>query len=760
MNKAITDGLVLMPPAFSQGLSLWSRADGEPGQASYAGQANAAYVPSDQDFAGCMELLKQETTQKLRCFQSIPFQPGLYLRVTARIKAISGTFPTVRIAAWAGDAKGKAVSVPLTGPEVTLKSYGQVVEVTAIIGSGNRKGVDMVWGTAPVYSHLGLDLTGPNGGVVRIDDIVVEDVTSVFLRDMLGMVDVRDYGALGDGVTDDRAAFLAADAATNGQRLFVSPGTYYIASHLTLNSRVRFEGMLKMPDAMRLACTHNFDLDTYAAAFGGEYQGFRKALQALFHFTNHVSLDLSGRIVDIPEPVDVAALSGLANFEQRRVLTNGQLNAVQSASWTTGVVTSVATYSTSNPYRLTDVANVASIAVGSHVRGPGIPREIYVKSVDVGAGTVELNLPPGATVGTRTLTFSRFKYMLDFSGFSKFSKFEITDVEMQCNGYCSAIMLQPAGTIFRLAHSVINKPLDRGITSIGTGCQGLILDENQFLSNEQAVNAGDRTSIALNINANDVKLRDNRVVRFAHFVVAHGSGHIFIGNHFFQGDGETSVRRAGVVMTEMNCKTLFTGNYVDNCFLEWTNEHDVAPEFASEFSYGGLTITGNIFMASGVLPSFRWLVVTPRGAGHFINGLSVMGNAFRTVNAAVDRVDMADETYATLNHSRFRNTVFLSNTFNGVTQATFSPVTVEHAQNTASATWTVDSGGFLPFGGYARNVTAVIAKGAITDSSGRTQLPAPWTEAEQGSAKTAVNLRWMQAVKGVAQVTLRCDNPT
>ena len=101
MNKAITEGLVLMPPAFSAGLNLWSRDDGLSGQGSYLAQSNAAYVPSDQDFGGCLELTKTLSTMKLRCFQSIPFEPGLYLRVTAKVKAVSGPLPMVRIAGWA-----------------------------------------------------------------------------------------------------------------------------------------------------------------------------------------------------------------------------------------------------------------------------------------------------------------------------------------------------------------------------------------------------------------------------------------------------------------------------------------------------------------------------------------------------------------------------------------------------------------------------------------------------------------------------------
>jgi hypothetical protein len=31
MNKVITDGLALMPPAFASGLSVWSRTDGTAG---------------------------------------------------------------------------------------------------------------------------------------------------------------------------------------------------------------------------------------------------------------------------------------------------------------------------------------------------------------------------------------------------------------------------------------------------------------------------------------------------------------------------------------------------------------------------------------------------------------------------------------------------------------------------------------------------------------------------------------------------------
>ncbi|MEY4983368.1 MAG: hypothetical protein RIR62_1634 [Pseudomonadota bacterium] len=761
MNKAITDGLVLMPPPFSAGLALWSREDGIAGQGSWAGQPNAAFVPADQDFGGCLEIQKAATVTKVRCFQQIPFQPGLYLRVTARVKAVSGAFPSVRIAGFAAASNGSNVTTAQqVGPSVTLNSYGTPVTVTAIVGSGFRQGCDMVWGAQPVYGHFGIDLTGPNGGVVRIDDITIEDVTSVFLRTMMDWVDVRDYGARGDGVTDDTAAFLAADAAAGARLLVVSKGTYRIANHLTLNAKVRFEGSLSVPDDRRIVFMRNFDLDTYTDAFGSEAAGFRKALQALFQFNDHVTFDMSGRRVDLTAPIDVAALAGLTSFSNRRSLSNGLLNAVEGPGWSNVTATSVATYATAQPTRLTAVANVANVPVGARVSGTGVGREVYVRSKNVGAGTIELSQPLFGAAGTRTFTFERYQYLLDFSGFDTLQRFELDSLEFGCNGNASGVMLARDGLIFQIENCVFNRPKDRGITSTGLGCAGLFVDKCQFWSNEQPIPAQNRTTIALNINANDAKIRDNRVVRFAHFAVIAGAGHIVNGNHFFQGDDQTpGARRAGMIFTATHARTTFNANYVDNCFLEFSNEHDAVPQFDTGFSFSGVTIADNIFFATNVGTSFRWLVVTPRGAGHFLNGLTVTGNTFRTVNGAIDRVEGVDTSFADLDYGRFRNVVFLGNTYHGITAQTASPVTFQHNQASAAETWVVDGGGFMPFRSWARNVVSVVPDGFVTNSANVAQYAAPASFPEQGATRSLVNLRWPTAVRGRVNVTLRCDNP-
>ena len=263
MNKAITDGLVLMPPAFEAGLDVYSSGDGTPGSDTYENASNGAFITADQDFAGALEMLKTQSTQRLRYMGQTPLLPGCYLRITAKVKAISGSFPTVRIAGFPAFGNGTLVSgMSEFGPEIVLSNYGEVVEVSAIVGVGARGGVDMVWGTEPVYGHFGIDLTGPNGGTIRVDDLIIEDVTSVFVRDIISAVDVVDYGAVGDGSTDNTTAFEAANAAAAGRTVHIPAGVYRLNNSVTFDSFTRFEGTVTMPIEAVLLLRRNFDLPT------------------------------------------------------------------------------------------------------------------------------------------------------------------------------------------------------------------------------------------------------------------------------------------------------------------------------------------------------------------------------------------------------------------------------------------------------------------------------------------------------------------
>jgi hypothetical protein len=762
MNKAITDGLQLMPPPYANGLDVWSREDGTPGTATYDGAADAAFVQADQDFAGCLELQKTEGTQRLRWSGETPILPGCYLRISARVKAVAGNLPDVRIASWAGGAGGvEIVGLTTTGPVTSLTTYGQIVEVSAIVGTGVRTGVDMQWTPDALYGHFGLDLTGPNGGVVRIDDLIIEDITSVFHRKMMDWVDVKDFGAIGDGVTDDSAAFEAADSAANGRQVLVSEGIHFLADGVTFENAVRFEGSVQMPDDKRLILRKNFDLPTYVDAFEDEVLAFKKAFQALLNFSDHESLDLGGRRIELSEPIDMqAALNTTDIYEIRRVIRNGQFNVLPGPAWDTEEHTSTADYDAGNPLRLSNVANVANIPVGSLVEGSGVGREVYVRAKNIGAGTIDLSLPLYAPAATQSYTFKRFKYVLDFSGFAKLSKFTLTDIEFQCQGAASGVLLAPEGNTFHLKDCFVTKPRFRGVTSIGLGCQDLQIDRCHFTSDEQTVPATDRESIGFNVNANDAKIRDNRFQRMGTTMVLHGNGHIIVGNHWFQGDNVTDGPRvAGCVFTETNVKSLITGNYIDNSFIEWTNEHDATPDFGTEFSFGGLTVTGNIFTVNDAAAWFSWIVIKPYGTGHFIQGLSVTGNAFKSINGQTDRVEQVDDSFASLDFSRTRNVEFSGNTFNSIGQNTINPVTLEFNQPSVAGSWVLDVSGYLPFGGWSREVTAVVAEGPIENVGSQPVFAMPYVTTLEGANNNLVRLTWPEPVSGRVHVTARVDRP-
>ncbi|MCO6383545.1 glycosyl hydrolase family 28-related protein [Oceanicola sp. 502str15] len=762
MNKAITDGIVFMPPPFAGGLDVWSKEDGTPGSATYDGDPNAALVPSDADFGGCVELIKTTGTQKLRYMGETPVFPGCYLRVTARLKAVAGNLPAVRIAAWAGGAGSAHVTgLDETGPSVSLTSYGEVVEVSAIIGTANRTGVNMPWTPEVLYAHVGLDLTGPNGGSIRIDDLVVEDITSAFLRDMMDWVDVRDFGAVGDGLADDAAAFNAADDAAAGRAVLVPEGTYYLGSTLTIDNPIRFVGTVTMPDDKRLSLKKNFDLPTYIEAFGNEVVAFKKAIQSLFNFNDHDSLDMGGRKIDLTEPIDIkAAVDNQDSFLIRRVIRNGQFQASTSSAWDDTTVTSQASYDPGNSKTLTGVSNVANIEVGSLVTGAGVGREVYVKSRNIGAQTVTLSKSLYGAAGTQNFTFTRFKYMLDFSGMVNMDKFVFSDIEFQCSSKASAIMLPQDGLNFHIRDCFITSPKDRGITSIGGACQGMQLDRCQFLSKEGSEDVQDRTTIAVNINSNDAKIRDCRAVRFLHFLVLGGSNYIIQANHWFQGDSvNQGLRSAGIVFTSVNVSSTLNANYVDNSFIEWTNEHDATPDYNSGYSFGALSVQNNIFFSTNAASWFSFFVIKPFGAGHFIHGLTVTGNMFKTVNGAIDRVENVDESYAGFDYGRFRNIQFHSNTYNGVNQMTVSPVMLQFDQATAASTWTLNFGDYMPFGGRIRNVESVVAENSIDTSGGGKLWSMPYVRVERGATQQEVDLEWESACTGRVQVTGRVDNP-
>ncbi|MEM7296341.1 MAG: glycosyl hydrolase family 28-related protein, partial [Pseudomonadota bacterium] len=304
MNKALTDDIQLQPPSYSEGLSVWSSGDGTPGSSTWANASNGVFVPADQDFGAALEIQKVQPLTTIRYMGQTPITPGCFLKVTARVKVLTGNLPEIRISAYPAASNGSQVSgLPTNANPTLITSYGEVTEVSAIVATSTRSGVDLAWTSAVSYGHFGVDINGPSATIIRVDDIQIEDVTTAFMGDVLSRVDVRDYGAVGDGITDDRDAFNTADNEANGRELIVPEGTYLIGSSVTIDNPITFVGTLTMPAEAQLTLRKNFNVPDYVSAFGDEVEGFKKAFQALMDFSDFEGLDMQGLKVDLYEPV-------------------------------------------------------------------------------------------------------------------------------------------------------------------------------------------------------------------------------------------------------------------------------------------------------------------------------------------------------------------------------------------------------------------------------------------------------------------------
>lgn len=151
-------------------------------------------------------------------------------------------------------------------------------------------------------------------------------------------------------------------------------------------------------------------------------------------------------------------------------------------------------------------------------------------------------------------------------------------------------------------------------------------------------------------------------------------------------------------------------------------------------------------------------MVKPHGIGHFLSGVTITGNRFRTINGTIDRAERVDTSFADLDYTRMKNITFSANSVHSVSRQVSNPLRIKHAQITEAQTWVIDPDGQLPFGAWARTVDAVVADGKIRNAAGEQQFVMPYTTVQNGANSDQVHLLWPQAVRGDATVTVRIDN--
>ncbi len=153
----------------------------------------------------------------------------------------------------------------------TTKGNARLITGNTVCDIGTRSNGNTWWQSRDFSDftvHYDLEFN-PLGGNVRLGGTTGETFgqtlgsrAGTILRTFRNRIDdqfnVRDYGALGDGTTNDRTAIAAADAAATaaGAVLIFPAGTYLISTSLTLTSCCVFMGgMLTIPAAQTVSFT-------------------------------------------------------------------------------------------------------------------------------------------------------------------------------------------------------------------------------------------------------------------------------------------------------------------------------------------------------------------------------------------------------------------------------------------------------------------------------------------------------------------------
>lgn len=166
----------LTPPRFVEGLADWFCGVAVPG-AGAAAPGRARLVGGDPDFGDCLELRKLEREQRLRYMGELPIRAGARVEIRLRLRLVQGPAPLARVAATPGAAGGVILAgLPACGPAAPLPADGAPATLRLVVAGAPGPGVDLAWDARALYAHVGLDLLGPCGGVVRVADLAAREI--------------------------------------------------------------------------------------------------------------------------------------------------------------------------------------------------------------------------------------------------------------------------------------------------------------------------------------------------------------------------------------------------------------------------------------------------------------------------------------------------------------------------------------------------------------------------------------------------------
>lgn len=113
---------------------------------------------------------------------------------------------------------------------VTVSAYTTLTTVTVVLDSGSLSG-----SLSAVYTSIADTVSEPIGAAsVNYLPAGTGAVATNVQAKLRESVSVKDYGAVGDGVTDDYAAFTSA--RDTGNKVYIPPGVYYLSQKLSTSA--------------------------------------------------------------------------------------------------------------------------------------------------------------------------------------------------------------------------------------------------------------------------------------------------------------------------------------------------------------------------------------------------------------------------------------------------------------------------------------------------------------------------------------------
>ncbi|WP_210202653.1 right-handed parallel beta-helix repeat-containing protein [Sinorhizobium sp. BJ1] len=138
----------------------------------------------------------------------------------------------------AAEAAAASVNIKNVATRAALKALNTAVTTLAFLGEGGRNGI-FKWTSGDFSTQIAADTQ--EGIYIKADAIA--STAGAWVRQYDGLVNVKWYGAVGDGVTNDTAAFIAAGLLT-GQEVIVpyASAGYFVQGTIPINCRLAGEG--------------------------------------------------------------------------------------------------------------------------------------------------------------------------------------------------------------------------------------------------------------------------------------------------------------------------------------------------------------------------------------------------------------------------------------------------------------------------------------------------------------------------------------